>query len=357
LSKGTDLTVDKLRAAFQSEDPRTQLKGFYYTCAWLRSLKEKEPNVYSKWYEDIKKTWKKMDDASDKLDTSVDGNDNLTINGKSDPESIVAILDQIEDSEIQKIFQTLDKYGDYKRAVRWVQDVKQREGRQHGDDLIFDEAGDEPEKIVSKFKQLREGEKPYLTCIFMIHGESPATNLIQNAGRMVSGNDGGRDSSNAIVQAWNDVQSGLEKYKSASEQFAEVNNVDADINRVFTQLKSINTEDNVTQEGKYIDYFVTIKTQPPENAFARTFENIEKTKGKIGKLLFCAILLYHSTKLKVTGETKDIIRNLVPGQINMENIRSIFKRAVEIGKFDFPYNNLKTIAASVLSESKDSKKK
>jgi hypothetical protein len=153
LSKGTDLTVDKLRAAFQSEDPRTQLKGFYYTCAWLRSLKEKEPNVYSKWYEDIKKTWKKMDDASDKLDTSVDGNDNLTINGKSDPESIVAILDQIEDSEIQKIFQTLDKYGDYKRAVRWVQDVKQREGRQHGDDLIFDEAGDEPEKIVSKWSK------------------------------------------------------------------------------------------------------------------------------------------------------------------------------------------------------------
>jgi hypothetical protein len=336
LTQGIDLTVDKLRAEFQSKNKKEQLRGFFDTFIWLRNQSTKEPDVYSKWFNDIKKTWVKIDGESDKITTQVDSNNKLTVNGKVSSADIYDILNNLPDDEVEKIINFLDSYSDFKRVVRWLQDAKQIEAKKEKRDLIFDEAGDEPEKIISKFKGLRSGNDEYITAIFLLHGPSPVTNLIQNAGRMVSGTDEGRDSSSAITQAWNDIQKGIGIYKSSSEQSITINNDDQEIVSLFNKLKSSNTDDNINTSNKSIDLFVNILTQSPQDAYARTNS---KFQG-LAKELFNAILLYHSINLNLDSNSKDIIRNLVPSNITENNINDIFKKAIESGQLNHRLNNL-----------------
>lgn len=238
--------------------------GFFDTFIWLRQQSTNEPSVYKKWFDDIKNTWTKIDNISDKITTVVDSNDKLVVNGKTSSEDIYNILKGLPDDEIEKMINSLNSYTDFKRVVRWIQNEKQNIAKEKQYDLIFDEAGDEPEKIISKFKQLRAGNNSYITSIFLLHGTSPVTNLIQNAGRMVSGNDNGRDSSSAITQAWNDIQKGIPLYKASSEQLITINNDESEIINLFDKLKSTNTDDNPQHDNKSIDLFVNILTQPPQ---------------------------------------------------------------------------------------------
>lgn len=362
LVKGVDLTVDKLRMEFQSKDLREQLKGFLSAFVWLREQNRLEPEVYGKWFGDIKKTWAKIDSVSDAIGTSVSGDGKLVVNGVESAEEIYRVLDRLPEEEVSKMVKFLDSYADYKRVVRWLQSQKQQEARSMQKDLIFDEAGDEPQKIVSKFRQLRKYgyrrspsslgsiDSPYITSIFLIHGESPVTNLIQNAGRMVVGTDGGRDSSGSIVQAWNDIQKGMGIYESSSEKSVEISSDESEIVRLFDQLKNANTEDNVSSgnSGKAIDMFVKITPQQPRDAYERTIKGMAPMAAE----LFNAILLYHSMTLELDQNAKSIVRELVPEDMSEGDIAIIFKKAIDSGEYSHPLNNLDKMHRSLsVSES------
>lgn len=361
LSQGVDLTVDKLRSEFQSKNHREQLKGFLSAFVWLREQNRVEPEVYGKWFNDIKKTWVKIDSVSDSINTSVSANGKLVVNGMESAEKIYGELDKLPQNEVDKMVKFLDSYGDYKRVVRWLQNQKQQDARSMQKDLIFDEAGDEPQKIISKFRQLRKFgygtsqtksiDNPYITSIFLIHGKSPVTNLIQNAGRMVVGTDGGRDSSGSIVQAWNDIQKGMSIYESSSENSVEISSNESDIIKLFEQLKSTNTEDNVSE--KTIDMFVKITPQQPKDAYDRTIKSVkDKYKSPMAEKLFNAILLYHSMTLELDQNAKRIVRELVPENIVEGDIKIIFKEAIDSGEYSHPLNNLDKMYKSLsVSES------
>jgi hypothetical protein len=354
LTKGINLTVDKLRKEFQSNNGKEQLKGFFNAYIWLRDQYEREPKIYEKWFNDIKKTWIKFDEVSDEITTFVSNDNKLVVNNKTTPSEIYELIYQLNVNEVDKMISFLDSYSDYKRVVRWFQNQKQKEGQNLQRDLVFDEAGDEPEKIVSRFKELRSGDKPYVTSVFLIHGKSPVTNLIQNAGRMTSGTDEGRDSSGAIVQAWNDIENQIDIYKNSSENSVIINADEKEITKLFEQLKIITTEDNssLKNSNKSIDLFVNILPQEPKAAYDRTCKNLSKLFGNTPEMLelsldlFNAILLYHSINLNVDQNSKMEVRKLVPGKITENNIYDIFKRAIESGKFNHPLNNLDKIYKS-----------
>jgi hypothetical protein len=347
LIKGVNLTVDILRKEFQSKSKKEQLKGFFNAYIWLREQYEKEPKVYEKWFNDIKKTWIKFDEVSDEITTFVSNDNKLTVNNTTIPNEIYDLINDLDDNEVDKMINFLDSYSDYKRVVRWLQNQEQKKAQSSKKDLVFDEAGDEPEKIVSRFKELRlEGSnnKPYVTSVFLIHGKSPVTNLIQNAGIMTSGTDGGRDSSGAIVQAWNDIENQIDIYKDSSENSVIIKNDNKQIIELFDKLKIITTEDNFNSKNKNksIDLFVNILPQEPKDAYDRTCKNF----SGLSLDLFNAILLYHSSNLDVDQNSKMEVRKLVPRKITENNIFDIFKRAIESGEFNHPLNNLDKIYKS-----------
>jgi hypothetical protein len=347
LTKGINLTVDKLRKEFQSKSKKEQLKGFFDAYIWLREQYEKEPKIYEKWFNDIRKTWIKFDEVSDEIKTFVGSDNKLMVNNKTIPSEIYDLIYDLNDNEIDKMISFLDSYSDYKRVVRWFQKQKQKEGQNLQKDLVFDEAGDEPEKIVSRFKELRlngSNNKSYVTTVFLIHGKSPVTNLIQNAGRMTSGTDDGRDSSGAIVQAWNDIENQIDIYKNNSENSVIIKNDNKEITELFNQLKITTTEDNsdLKNKNKSIDLFVNILPQESKDAYDRTCKNF----SGLSLDLFNAILLYHSFNLNVDQNLKMEVRKLVPRKITENNVHDIFKRAIESGKFNHPLNNLDKIYKS-----------
>jgi hypothetical protein len=340
MDTGKDLTVDKLRAEFQSKSPKDQVLGFYHAFNMMKEMSKSDPHNYEKWLHDIQKVWTKIDKISDHIQTSVDQNGDLTVNNASDPAGVEAAINQIPEEEFSKIVGSLDSYGDYKRVVRWVQQTHQSSAQQNGRSLVFDEAGDDPDKIVSNFMNLRKGSNPYITAAFMIHGPTPVTNLIQNAGRMVSGNDGGRDSSGAILQAWGDIQKGMPKYLASSEKKMTINNTESEIINVFKGLSSTTTKDNKSM--KAIDLLVTINTQEPADAYKRTVDSVSKKfpNDPLATKFFNAILVYMSQYMGLDSNAKQAILGLVGSSVNASNLKQVFDEVVQSGKFNHPLNNL-----------------
>jgi hypothetical protein len=342
--EGVDLTVDKLRAEFQSKSPREQILGFYHAFELIKNLSKKDPHNYEKWLQDIQKVWVKIDSASDKINTSVDQQGNLVINNASDHSSVESEISKIPEEELSKLISQLDSYGDYKRVVRWVQQSQQNAAHKDSKSLVFDEAGDDPDKIISNFANLRNGSNPYITLALLIHGPTPITNLIQNAGRMVVGNDGGRDSSGAILQAWADIQRGMPKYIASSEKRITTNGTESEIINIFKNLSTTTTKDN--KNMKAIDFLVIINTEDPSNAYKRTIASFNKDALALN--FFNAILFYMANYMKLDSNSKQTVLSLIGNSVNANNLKQIFEEVVKSGKFNHPLNNLQKMYKQVV---------
>ena len=336
IGTGKDLTVDNLRAEFQSKSPKDQVLGFYHTFNMMREMSKSDPHNYYKWLSDIQKVWVKIDKISDQITTSVDQNGNLSINNVSDPGAVESAIKELPEEEFEKIISNLDSYGDFKRVVRWVQQNHQNIASQGNKSLIFDEAGDDTDKIVSNFMNLRKSSNPYITVAFLIHGPTPITNLIQNAGRMVKGNDGGRDSSGAILQAWNDIQKGMPKYIAASERRLSIAGSETELANIFKNLTQTTTKDN--KKMKAIDLLVVINTEEPNSAYARTIKSLPK--DTLALKFFNAILVYMSQYMGLDNNAKQTVLSLVNNTVSAGNLKQVFEEVVNSEKFNHPLNNL-----------------
>lgn len=346
LSTDVDLTVDKLRGKFQSNTAKEQLIGFYKAFNYMRQLSQESPQEYSKWFDEIKQTWIKIDDVVEEITTSIDQKNNLIFNNATNESDVIAAINSLTDSATNQAIKYLDQYKDYKRVVRWLQNQTQEEASAKSSDIIYDEAGDEPQKIIQRFSKLRSSKTPYITCAFLIHSDNPVTNLIQNAGRMAIGNDGGRDSSGSIIQAWTDIQNGLQLYYNSAENIVSINNNENEIKSVFESLKKTNTSDNTSE--KAIDLLVILKTEPPVNAYERTVQKISQQSGELGVKFFNAILVYAAYYLPGLNEdTKQTLLNLAGKQVNKGNLKQVFTEVVNSHKFDFKLNNLQKMYSAV----------
>lgn len=344
----TVLTVDKLRSELQNMSLNEQLYGFYQAYGYIRQLAVKDPENYDKWVAQIRKTWEKIDDESDEITTGVGPNGTLIFNNSSNSEEVKKLIDQIDPTELKKILSGLDQYEDYKRVVRWFQNIKQTQAKQNKNNIVYDEAGDEPDKIIERMKNLRDDQDPYITLIFLIHSKSPVTNLIQNAFRMVSGGDDGRDSSGAIIQAWNDIQSGIGKYYESAESVITVSG-EKEIVQSFNTMARINTDDNDTNPNKYVDLLAIVRTQTPEQAYELFSSKL--SSDPLALAFFNAILLFNSRYTKgLNSESKQILSKLVGTKI--KDLYSTFTQVVKSGKFNHKLNNLQRMYAQLQQDTK-----
>lgn len=328
LSKGIDLTVDKLRAEFQSKDPQDQVKGFVKAFYLMKLKSQEDYDEYGKWFNDIKNLWSsKFSSILRGVKISVD-NDELYFDGKPAIDNI----DLIKKTDAMALIDKLDKYSDYKRVVRYFQDLKQEDAVKKTMDVSYDEAGDEPGKIVKNMDKLHK--KGYVTDIFLIHPENVATNLVQNFYRVIIGNDGGRDSSAAILQAYNDIENNKELYKKNAEEVITVKS--KELEKTSGPLNKANVQDDEERGDKPIDVFVEVQPQTPEEAYKVFMEKLNVEQQKV----FIAMLKLASKTIKgLPKETKDVLNKLTSKMSNPEAMQ-VIKDAADSKNYQFKYGGI-----------------
>jgi hypothetical protein len=280
LKKGVTLTVDVLRKEFASKNPIEQLTGFVKTFYLMKQRAKEDEKEFGKWFSDIKKLWiEKFSQLLPDLKVTVE-NDELLFNGKSSLDN----LNDLEKVDTNGLLDKLDRYNDYKRVVRYFQDLKQEDAVQKKLDVSYDEAGDEPNKIVNNVKKLHN--QGYVTDVFLIHPKNIASNLIQNYYRVVTGGDGGRDSSEVIVQAYLDIEKNKSIYTKNAEEVIKVKS--SDLEKASKPLKRANVPDDERRGDKPIDLFVEVQPMEPKEAFTTFSKKLSPEE----KNIFVACLRY-----------------------------------------------------------------
>jgi hypothetical protein len=328
LSNGINLSVDKLRNEFQSKDAMSQLMGFLGAFYMFRDKSKADKDEFGKWFSDIKGLW---NDKISKLlpDLRITADDQAIKSGEQD---LASIVNKISKEDAERVISQLDKYNDYKRVVRFFQTLKQDDAVNKATGVTYDEAGDEPGKIINNMKSLHN--RGYVTDVFLIHPKNIASNLIQNFYRVVTGNDGGRDSSAAIVQAFKDIESKKDLYVKNAEKtvVAPSSNLD-DVKR---ELKLATVSDDQARGDKPIDVLAEILPMSPEKAYS-TF--IDKLQGD-QKEIFTAMLKYSAASLKgIPEEAKDAIDDLTKDMTNREAIE-VLSKASDSGKYVFKFGGV-----------------
>jgi hypothetical protein len=328
LSKGVDLTVDKLRAEFQSKDPLEQLKGFVKAFYLMKQKAQEDAEEYGKWFNDIKKLWtSKFPSLLKHMDISVE-DDELYFDGKPALDN----LDLIDDTDSQNLVASLDKYNDYKRVVRYFQDVKQEDAVKQTMDVSYDEAGDEPRKIVKNMDKLHK--KGYVTDVFLIHPENVATNLVQNFFRVVTGGDGGRDSSDAILQAYSDIEDNKEVYQKNAEEVVKVKSKDLD--KTSAPLKKANVQDDDDRGDKPIDVFIEVQPKKPEEAYKLFMEKLDNER----KLILTAMLKLASKTIKGLPQEAKKSLQTITSKMSDKVAMQVLKDAASSKKYVFKYGGI-----------------
>lgn len=282
---GQVLTVDILRGEFLSKNPYNQMKGFVEAFYVMKQKAKQNPDEYSKWFDDIVNLWDgKFKELLPSLDINIK-DENLYFGNKLaiEPKNIKLLKDANIDDAINK----LDKYHDYKRVVRYFQSIKQEKAVERSKDVTYDEAGDEPRKIVSNLKTLHK--KGYVTDVILIHPSNVATNLIQNFYRVLSGNDGGRDSSASIVQAYNEIEANKDTYKNNAE--VVIKTTSKDLDKTQDAIRSANVPDDDSRGDKPIDVLAEIEPMQPQECY-KVFSKKLKDDFDVPEELFKSILRF-----------------------------------------------------------------
>ncbi len=334
LASGVDLTVDKLRSEFQSKNPLEQLEGFLKAFYVMRDKSVAEPEEYKKWFEQIKSLW--LEKIAPLLpDLKIDTKKDELYFGKETAIDSIKSLKSVKPEKLKAVIDSLDKYNDYKRVVRYFQAVKQEDAIDKVLPVTYDEAGDEPGKIVGNMKKLHD--KGYVTDVFLIHPSNVASNLIQNYFRVISGKDGGRDSSAAIVQAFKDIESQKDIYSKNAEKsiVLKSNNLeDAE-----EELRAANIADDRDRGNKPIDVMAEIKPMSPEEGFKVFSDNLRKAKSGDEKLLM-AMLKFAAVAIKdLPSNAKDSLEKLTQKMTNQEAIE-LLKKTADEGNYIFNYGGI-----------------
>ena len=331
IDTGVNLVVDKLREEIREMKPKEQIKRFYLAFFEFKNLSKKEEKNYGSWFKDIEKILKEKIIPFFKENGIIFNDELLTT---ANIIEFNKLLNKINDSDAKVFIESLNSYEDYKRITRFKQISDQKRGAKKNKDLIFDEVGDDYSKVLSNLKTLRDKNPSYINIIILIQGKTPLTNLIQNAGRMVSGNDGGRDSSKAIISAFNSIQESIPMYQNASEVFKVFET--PDYNSIFKLLKETTIKDNEHFKDKIVDLFVQIQTENPNDSFNRIIKGLDGVK----KELFIAIMYFYTKHLSLNSKIISEINTLISSYgINDKSALEIFKKAKE-QKLDFPNSNL-----------------
>jgi hypothetical protein len=328
LDNGVILTVDKLRDEFQSKSPAVQLLGFLKSFYLMRDKANTEPDEYLKWFNQIKALW--INKLANKLpDLKITADDKeIYFDGKSSIEN----LKMLKTIDPKPAIDSLDNYEDYKRVVRYFQNVKQDSAIKKSIDVTYDEAGDEPTKIVNNIDKLHK--KGYVTDVFLIHPDNVATNLIQNFKRVVLGDDGGRDSSAAIVQAYKDIEANKDVYTKNAEKVVTIKS--KDIDKIKDELKVANVEDDKSRGNKPIDVLAEIRPMIPTKAY-ETFTAKMNTEQKT---VFDAMLRYIAYYLKdIPTRAKNSLLNLTKDMSNKKAL-DVLKAAAKSGKYNFKFGGV-----------------
>jgi len=312
---GQDLTVDKLRAEFQSKTAKDQLTGFVHAFYLFKEKAKQNPEQFAKWFEDISKMWTTtLAKSLPELKITV-SNDKLMFDGKDSIDN----LDMLDKLDAEATISKLDSYNDYKRVVRYFQSVKQADAIDKQLNMSYDEAGDDPGKIVANMDTLHK--KQYVTDVFLIHPTNIATNLIQNFYRVVMGNDGGRDSSGAIITAFNDIEKSKNIYADNAEEVIDVTS--KNLSSVSKTLKNATVVDDAENGDKPIDVFVTVAPMEPEEAFTTFIGKLDDEQ----KIVFKALLKYSVKALQgVPANAVSVINNLTSNLKDSEAL-DILKKA------------------------------
>jgi len=328
LKKGVTLTVDALRDEFLSKDPIDQLQGFTYAFYLMKQKAAENEEEFGKWYADIQKLWKdKFSSLMPELKITVEDGE-LFFDGKPSLENLSA-LDKID---AKGLIDKLDKYHDYKRVVRYFQDMKQDDAVQKKIGVSYDEAGDEPKKIVNNMNKLhREG---YVTDVFLIHPENVATNLIQNFFRVVTGGDGGRDSSAAIMQAYKDIEAQKDTFADNAEEILKVKS--SDINQTSEPLRRATVSDDKQNGDKPIDVFVEVQPMEPEEAYKTFSAKLNPEQKEI----FDAYLKYAIVGIEdVPQNAKDMLEKLTK-DMTKDEVIEVFQKAADSKKYVFKFGGV-----------------
>jgi hypothetical protein len=336
LASGVDLTVDKLRAEFQSKNPIDQLEGFLKSFYVMRDKSVSEPSEYGKWFDQIKNLWSekissllpelKIDMKKDELYFG----DELAINH-------IKKLKELEYEKAKKTIDSLDKYNDYKRVVRYFQSIKQDDAIDKVLPITYDEAGDEPNKIISNMKKLHD--RGYVTDVFLIHPSNIASNLIQNYFRVISGKDGGRDSSAAIIQAFKDIEAQKDIYSKNAEKTIVLKS--KNIEDAEEELRAATVSDDKERGDKPIDVLAEIRPMSPEEGYKIFSDNLKKEKPGDEKLL-TAMLKFASVNLSdLPSNAKKSLETLTKSMSNKEAV-NLLKKAADEKTHLFKYGGITT---------------
>lgn len=326
MKNGEVLTVDILRSQFMSKDPKKQLKGFIEAFYVMKQKAKNNPREYGKWFEDITNLWVgKFKESMPSLDIKVKDEELYFGDTLAIEKSGMKLLNDIDASAV---INNLDKYHDYKRVVRYFQTIKQEKAIVKKKDVTYDEAGDEPEKIISNMKDLHK--KGYVTDVILIHPENVATNLIQNYFRMLSGNDGGRDSSAAIMQAFREIEANKDVYAKNAE--VVIKTTSKELNKAAEDIKQANVQDDKSRGDKPIDVLAEIQPMSPSESYS-TFAKKLETEFDTPENLFKAVLKVAALTVKdINVEAKGTLLKLSQPLSKRDSLKYI-KQAYDSKKY------------------------
>jgi hypothetical protein len=302
MKSGQVLTVDALRGEFLSKEPYSQMKGFVEAFYVMKQKSKEDPKEYSKWFEDITNLWTgKFKEFLPSLDINVKNND-LYFGDKLAIEP--TNMKMLKNAEIDDAISKLDNYQDYKRVVRYFQTIKQEKSIKKSRDVTYDEVGDEPKKMIGNLKTLHK--KGYVTDVILIHPDNVATNLIQNFYRVLCGNDGGRDSSAAIMQAYKEIEANKDTYQKNAE--VVIKTTSKELDKVSDAIKSANVPDDKSKGDKPIDVLAEIEPMKPAECY-KVFSKKLVDEFKIPEELFKSVLRFAA--FSVNGIPSDAKSTLI----------------------------------------------
>ena len=318
---GMDLTVDILRGKILDLPATDQIELFFMAFYSIKELAEEDKAEFNKWFDDIKEVWKdKINSLTDLKIEVID--DDLIINGKKDDEALKEIKD-LSEQDVKQIISKLDNYNDYKRIVRVYQQIKQKEAMGTKKDVIYDESGDEPEKIIKTMKNLHD--KDYVTDVILVHHDEVSNNIMQNAYRMIVGADGGRDSCQAIVDSYRKIDNNLDKYKNKAEVSVTttIKDLEQGAGEAPKELAAATSTDNKDRGDKPIDVFVRVKGYKPKEVYDRIVKELDDEQINV----FKAILKYQisADHFNIPDDIKKSLSTLIGDISNKEALNILIE--------------------------------
>jgi|GEM_PF-6488866 hypothetical protein len=336
ISEGENLAIDELRKEVQSRDPQEQLVLFLKAYDYIHT---KYPGI-DRYLSGVKEAWKKIDAASEMITTGVAEDGRLLVNGRSEVKEVADLLRALSPEESGKIVASLHSYLDFRGVVKAFQAQLEEQAILRGDDLLYDESGVDSTTILRTLHSLRQNENPYVSLVFIVHGKSAATNLLQNAARMVIGSDDGRDSSTSICDAWAKIQAALDEYQRSAEVIRRISSSQSDATSLMKEEMSFaNTEDNTSQYAA--DLLTVVETADPAKAYERIVRELSKSEDPLAMKFFKAILHFQIIHLKAMDDTaRKVISDLVGPPMSNEDLRGILSEVKRSGRFSHRLNNL-----------------